>query len=224
MSASTPTTVASPAQSERAERRREQILAAATLHFARLGYHATDVQKLADELKLGKGTIYRYFATKEALFLAAVDRAMRRLVEQIDAVRAEAGDPLRMISHAVTTYLAFFDAHPEFVELLIQERAVFRDRKKPTYFEHRERNTGRWQALYRELMDAGRVRRMPPDAISDVLSSALYGTMFTNFFAGRDKSLEDQAAQILDIVLHGILTPGERAAHDRGGGDDGGAR
>lgn len=215
---SSPTKSVPAVQSERAVKRREQILVAATLHFARLGYHATDVQKLADELQLGKGTVYRHFPTKEALFLAAVDRVMRLLVERIDAVRAEGGDPLQMIAHAVTTYLAFFDTHPEFVELLIQERAVFRDRKKPTYFEHRERNTGRWQALYRKLMDAGRVRRMAPDAISDVLSSALYGTMFTNFFAGRNKSLEAQAAQILDIVLHGILMPGEHSPADGGNG------
>ena len=108
-------------------------------------------------------------------------------------------------------YLSFFDQHPDFVELLIQERAVFKRRKTPTYFEHRERNVGRWQALYRELMDAGRVRRMLPDEITDVMSSALYGTMFTNFFAGRAKSLETQARQIIDVVFRGILSEEERA-------------
>lgn len=188
----------------------------ATREFARRGYHATDVQELADELELGKGTVYRYFPSKGALFLAAVDRVMLLLRERIDAVRARAADPLDQIAEAMTVYLAFFDAHPEFVELLIQERAVFRDRKKPTYFEHRERNSGRWQALYRELMDAGRVRPMPPATISAVLSSALYGTMFTNFFAGRSKSLEDQAADLLDVVFHGILTEPERARRRAG--------
>jgi hypothetical protein len=137
---------------------------------------------------------------------------MRLLRERIDSLRATEDDPLELIAKAMVEYLAFFDEHPEFVELLILERAVFRDRKKPTYFEHRERNVGRWRALYRELMDAARVRPMPPDVITDVLSSALYGTMFTNFFAGRAKSLETQARQIVDVVFHGILSDEEREA------------
>ena len=133
--------------------RREQILEAATRRFAAAGYHETDLQELADGLALGKGTIYRYFASKEALFLAAVDRVMVLLRVRIDKVREQPLDPLDGISRALQAYLAFFDSHPEFVELLILERAVFRDRKKPTYFEHRERNVGTWRALYQQLID-----------------------------------------------------------------------
>ena len=199
-----------PAQPELARARREQILAKATQHFAAHGYHATDMQRLADELQLGKGTVYRYFASKEALFLAAVDRVMMLLLDHTEAARTSSNDTLAAIERVISAYLAFFDARPEFVELLIQERAVFRDRKTPTYFEHRARNVGRWQALFAQLMDDGRLRRKPPDAITDVLSSALYGTMFTNFFAGRRKSLETQAAQIVDILLRGILSDAER--------------
>jgi AcrR family transcriptional regulator len=45
-------------------RRREEILAAATRIFAQLGYRNTDVQIVADQLKVGKGTVYRYFPSK----------------------------------------------------------------------------------------------------------------------------------------------------------------
>jgi AcrR family transcriptional regulator len=191
--------------------RREQILDAATRRFAVNGYHETDLQELADEIGLGKGTIYRYFESKQALFLAAVDRVMVRLRQRIDQIREQTLDPLEQISRAMQAYLAFFDAHPEFVELLILERAVFRERKKPTYFEHRERNVGRWRALYQQLIDVGRVRPIPPETISDTFSSTLYGAMFTNFFAGRQKSLEKQAAELVEILFHGILTETERA-------------
>lgn len=200
-----------PARPELIASRREQILDAATRRFASAGYHQTDVQELANELGLGKGTIYRYFENKEAIFLAAVDRVMVLLRKRIDEIREQPLDPLEQISRAMQAYLAFFDAHPEFVELLILERAVFRDRKKPTYFEHRERNVGRWRALYQQLIDVGRVRPIPPETISDTFSSTLYGAMFTNFFAGRQKSLEHQAAELVNVLFHGILTDAERA-------------
>src|SRR5919201_25077 len=137
--------------------RQEEILEAAARLFARHGYADTDTQLLADELGVGKGTLYRYFPSKQDLFLAAVDRAMRRLRQHVDSAVASSDDPLDQIALA---FLAFCADHPEFVELLMQERAQFKDRKKPTYFEHREASLERWRARYRALIAAGRVREM----------------------------------------------------------------
>ncbi len=57
---------------------------------------------------------------------------------------------------------------------------------------------------------------MPVDRIRDVFSQCLYGTVFTNYFAGPQKSPETQAEEIIDIVFRGILSDAERAARDAG--------
>jgi AcrR family transcriptional regulator len=199
-----------PADPTLRERRREEILDEAARLFAQCGYSETDTQVLADRLGVGKGTLYRYFPTKRELFLAAVDRVMRQMRHHIEQSVSGASDPLDQIERAVFACLEFFAEHPEFVELLIQERAQFKDRKKPTYFEHREANCERWRALYRSLIEQGRVRRVPPERITDVTSDLLYGTMFINYFAGQRKPSREQARDILDIVFHGILTRPER--------------
>lgn len=186
-------------------RRQDEILDVATRVFADQGFRQADVQVMADRLGVGKGTIYRYFPTKEALFLAAADRGMRRLRECIDAGMAELTDPIEQLVAATQIYLAYFDEHPEVVELIIQERAEFKDRKKPTYFVYRDARIDRWRRLFEELMKAGQVRRVPVDRILDVAGDLLYGTIFTNHFAGRRKPLQDQAGEILDIVFYGIL-------------------
>ena len=190
--------------------RRDEILDAATALFAERGYAGTDTQSLADVLQVGKGTIYRYFPSKRELFLATVDRVMRRLRAEVDASTVGVEDPLDRIAQAVRTYLAFFAEHPEFVELLIQERAYFKDRKKPTYFEHREQNVQRWRELFRSLIAEGRVRDVPVERITDVLTNSVYGTMFTNYFTGPSKPFEEQARDILDILYHGVLSETER--------------
>ncbi|HTE05445.1 MAG TPA: TetR/AcrR family transcriptional regulator [Planctomycetota bacterium] len=188
--------------------RTDDILATAAEVFAREGYRNADLQDVADALGIGKGSLYRRFPSKGALFLAAVDGVMQRLRASVDAAVDEADDALEQIASAVRAYLKFFDGHPHYVELLIQERADFRHRKQPTYFAHRRNAIQRWRALYERLMDEGRVRRMPVERITDVLSSAVYGTMFTNYFAGRTRSFERQSADILEVVFHGILAPG----------------
>jgi len=199
-----------PASEAIRERREEEILEAAVRLFAEHGYSDANTQDLADMLGVGKGTIYRYFPTKHDLFLAAADRVMRRLNEAIEAAVSAAEDPLDRMANAVRAYLAYFAEHPEYVELLILERAQFKDRQKPTYFVYKDANVGERQEAFRRLIAEGRIRDMPVERITDVLSDLLYGTMFTNYFARRNRSPEDQAIDILDIALHGILSEQER--------------
>src|SRR5262249_3556873 len=97
-----------------------------------------------------------------------------------------------------------------FVELLIQERAYFKDRKRPTYFEHREINVQRWRQVYRELIAAGRMRDIPVEQITNVVSNVLYGIMVTNFFNGQPKPSDVQAKEIVHIVFLGVLHEPER--------------
>jgi AcrR family transcriptional regulator len=200
-----------PADDTLRESRTRQILDAAARLFAKHGYADADTQLLADKLGVGKGTIYRYFPSKKALFLAAADRVMRQLREEIDATIADVADPLDRIALAIRTFLAFFASNPDFVELLMQERAQFKDRQEPTYFQHRKVNVERWKNVYRQLIADGRIRDMPVERITDVLSNLVYGTMFSNYFTGSQKSFEAQAQNILDVVFHGILSDRERA-------------
>jgi AcrR family transcriptional regulator len=189
--------------------RQEEILTQAALLFAQHGYAETDTRLLADTLGVGKGTLYRYFPSKRELFLAAADRVMRMLRERIDADIAGIGDCVDRLKAGVRAFLAFFAEHPEFVELLMQERANFKNRTTPTFMQHRAMNVQRWRGVYQQLMDCGRVRQMPIERITDVLGNLLYGTIFTNYFNGFNdevKSVDVQAQDIVDVVFHGLLT------------------
>ncbi len=189
--------------------RREEILDAATELFAEHGYSDAVTQALAERLQVGKGTLYRHFPSKRDLFLAAADRVMRRMRERVDACVAGIDDPLERTTQSIRTFLVFFAEHPQFVELLIQERALFKDRSQPTYMEHRQRYAVRWREHYRGLIAAGRVRDIPVERITNVVGDLLYGTIFTNYFAGPRQSPEAQAQDILDVVFGGILTESE---------------
>jgi AcrR family transcriptional regulator len=194
--------------------RREEILEMATQLFADQGFSDAVTQVLADRLQIGKGTLYRHFPSKRELFLAAADRVMVKLNDRIESSIIGIDDGLERVAKAIATYLAFFAENPSFVELIIQERANFRDRKRPTYFEHRERTVHRWRQLYRTLIAEGRVREMPVEQILDVMSGAIYGTMFINYFTGQTRPSDVQAHEIVDVVFRGILSEPERRRRD----------
>lgn len=198
-----------PKNLENSELRRAQILSVASKAFAKYGYNHTDMNIVSDELGIAKGTIYYYFSNKEELFLATVDNLMLELLKAIDIVLTPHKDYIQIIEEAVQVYLSFFDTHPEFVELLIQERAKFKNREQPTYFKYREQNVLPWKKMYIELMKNNRVRQMPVERILDVIGDLLYGAVFTNYFSGRTKSMEQQSKDILDIFFNGILSESE---------------
>jgi hypothetical protein len=45
------------------------------------------------------------------------------------------------------------------------------------------------------------------DRLFDMIGDMLYGTIFTNYFAKRTICLEEQAKEITDLLLNGMLTP-----------------
>ncbi len=195
-------------QSTRADRRserRQRIIEAAARLFAELGFAGCEMERVAADLGIAKGTLYLYFPGKQDLFFACVDLGMQQMQAAVHAAAESVTEPFDIISRAIRAYLAFFDEHPHYVELLIQERANFKNRKRPTYFEYRDANRGPWRELYTGLVAAGKLRDdIPIERMLDTLGNLLYGTMFTNLFIGRTGSLDDQFNAILEIAMRGI--------------------
>lgn len=194
-----------PPDARRQEQRRSEILEAATKVFARVGFAATDVQEIASVAGVGKGTVYRYFPSKEELFLATVDLGMRKLTTTVDSAAAKVAEPLARIAAAIEAYLGYFDQHPEMIELFIQERAHFRNCQKATYFVHRDANIGAWRELLVGLVRDGLVRNLPVDSLLEVISDLLYGSLFTKHISGRKASLASQYEPIMQVIMNGIL-------------------
>jgi AcrR family transcriptional regulator len=207
-----------PKDPELEARRKAQILEVAARVFAAHGFANTQVQTIANHVGVGNGTIYRYFPTKDQLFLAAVERGLQELTAEMDGVLELSLDPLDIIVEAVRTYLGFFHRRPEMAELFIQERAAFPHHHRPLYFATREDDEQRCQHVefFRRLMEGGRVRPMPFERLFSVIGDLLYGTILTNLLSSRPADPESQARDVADVILNGILTDAERAKHAQG--------
>ena len=80
--------------------RRERIVLAALRLFSEQPYGDVHMDGIAASAGVAKPTLYRYFATKEALFIAALEHALSELGREIERIRSGAGtseDRLRRI-------------------------------------------------------------------------------------------------------------------------------
>lgn len=76
--------VGSPPSTARGQRTYEAILVTAERQFVRSDYHAVSVERIASRSKVSVGSVYRYFDSKEGLFLAVLANC---LGEMYDAAR-----------------------------------------------------------------------------------------------------------------------------------------
>jgi len=193
-------------------RRKAEILDAAASVFAAHGFAGTQVQTIADKLGVGNGTVYRYFPTKEELFLAAVVRGLAELTQAIEPIMEAGLEPVETVRRIVTEYLRFFHRRPEMAELFIQERAAFPKHHRPLYFATKDEDGKECKRmdLFRRLVEAKAVRPMPAERFFSVIGDLLYGTILTNLLTGRPVKPDVQTDDVLDVIFHGVLTDGER--------------
>lgn len=204
-----------PSRSQKRTERHQMIVETAATLFAELGYSDCEMERVASSLGIAKGTLYLYFPGKQELFFACVDWGMTRLNCALRAAMDKVEEPFEKIGQAFRAYLVFFEDHPQFVELLLQERAIFKDRKRATYFEHRDANRPFWRELYSGLIATKRLRNdFPLERLLDTIGNLLYGTMFTNHFVGRATTLDEQYRLLMETVFRGLLSESERQAWD----------
>jgi AcrR family transcriptional regulator len=76
---------------ETAPSKRDQIVEVAMRHFAEHGYRGARVEDIAAEVGVAKGTVFLHFTSKEGLFLAAFERAVREIPSWLEAPKEVVG-------------------------------------------------------------------------------------------------------------------------------------
>jgi AcrR family transcriptional regulator len=104
-----------------AERTRKRILEAATEEFARYGLGGARVDRIAARARANKRMLYYYFASKENLFLAALEESYARIRSAERELDLEHRDPREALKRLVHFTWAYYVAHPEFLTLLNSE-------------------------------------------------------------------------------------------------------
>lgn len=100
---------------QRAERaaQRLRVLAAASGIFGLRGYHAAQMDEIADGAGISKPTVYKHFPSKIDLYLAVIQSRLDRLVDDIRSALTAPGDNRTRTRSAVAVYFDFIDSDPD---------------------------------------------------------------------------------------------------------------
>ncbi len=104
---------------------RESILDAVDRLLERNGYKKMKIDDIAEEVGIGKGTIYLHFRSKEDVALAHIDRIVQRLLVQLNEIAGSNAKPLaKLRAMLIARVLTRFDSvqhYPESINDLLAD-------------------------------------------------------------------------------------------------------
>ena len=131
-----------PKQRDRVAR----ILHAARRAFAETSFDEVLMEDVAREAGVGKGTIYRYFPSKESLYFAVIFEGIEELKQQIRSTLTTQSHLELKIRGLIHTLVSFFHQNRLFFRLMNLEDGKVGDESRP--------NRQRWHRERGGLIDA----------------------------------------------------------------------
>ncbi len=163
------------------ERTKQQIIEQVAPLFNAQGYFGTSISDVLELTGLPKGTIYRYFESKDDLALAAFDFVYARL-------RDKFAEAIRENKHTVKRLLAIITAHSALLDdpylyggCPIFNTAVEGDDAHPALLQRAREAMDEWRKMIHITIRNGKERKemkqVNEEEVSTVLISAIEGAI-----------------------------------------------
>lgn len=99
---------------------REQLLDAAEEVFARKGFHATTLREIAELAEFSVGSVYSFFASKDALFAAIFARRGENFMPGMRELLDDGTSPRAQLHRLADYQVEFFRSHASFGRLFLR--------------------------------------------------------------------------------------------------------
>jgi AcrR family transcriptional regulator len=184
----------------RTESKRTEILEAASRIFSDRQFHEVLIDDVASAAHVGKGTIYRYFETKEDLFFATILHGFDGLYEALLASLPREASPTRRLERIAREMLEFFASRGYFFRLVHHDERRFAAREEE--LQKRRDNVGR---LIQECLLDG-IERREFRGIDVRIAAELFRGMIraANGFRRQEDDVDELVSAILEVFVQGI--------------------
>ena len=191
---------------QRGSKRREQIVEAALKLFADQGYHGTTIGDVCDSLGVGKGVVYWYWHSKEALFSEILQRTLLALRREQQARVEAVEDPVERIEQGIRASIDFFRTNPGYLGMI--RTAARYDEFVGLVQKGQEIVVADTANHIKEGMALGEIR----DGDAELMAHGVLGSVFhfvETYFGTDDGAVEDRpqlSDEAVAFCLRGLLS------------------
>ena len=201
------------------EFRVREILDAACRGVSQHGFQGATVDRVAEEAKIAKGTIYLYFQKKDDLLKAAVEQGMENFANQVRAAVKEMTTPLEKIVRLVEVSLELSDTKRDFFKTLLLERNFLAASPHHPEASHMLDLYLDYIHLIEETIqegvNAGVLRQHNTEASAFALNESIRGCFQQRALGLTARSAAQDAEILLDLLMHGVLNHKQTTSHPK---------
>jgi TetR/AcrR family fatty acid metabolism transcriptional regulator len=183
----------------------QRILDAAVEVIAEHGYFNSPVSAIAKRAGVADGTIYLYFKSKDDVLRTAIDTTFQRFYNLVEERFQTLTGPREQLEYIAEVHLSSHAVNRSMAVLMQTE--MRQSAKFIAEFSHHHLvkyiqvvreviRRGQQEGIFRQDVSDGVVAHCMFGAIDELLSSAV--------FTGRVYDPKATAAQVMDILMHGI--------------------
>lgn len=186
--------------------RRQRIVLAASQMFAERAYVEVQMDELARAAAVAKPTIYRYFNSKEDLFLEALDGTMSELVAEVSRVADETSPAPLVLRRMIFAALKSFAQCTAAIRALDGTDAALGERGRAMLRRRARQIREEFARVLERGIAASDFRGLDPD----LTSRAILGAVRMTATAEDAPNDERTALSLTDLLLHGMSPQGSQ--------------
>lgn len=182
-------------------RRREVILNAAAELFAGRDYASVQVEEVAKRAGVGKATLYRYFPSKEELYLESLERALGGLEHKLNAELAPQQVPASVrLSAMVSALVDTLSEQLQTLKLLGGDQSDLADRTRRILRRRSQCTATALQQVLADGMASGEFRKID----LEVVPLLIIGMVRGGIMQLGERPREALERSVIDILMSGI--------------------
>ncbi|HEX4429318.1 MAG TPA: TetR/AcrR family transcriptional regulator [Frankiaceae bacterium] len=194
------------ARSPNWETRLHAIVDTSAAVFARRGYHATGIAELCVANDLGKGALYHYIGSKEALLAAIHDRVMDEVIASGERVAAAGGSPTKQLTMLGDQLLDVIARYPDHVWVFLHEFPALTGERAEQFRGRRREFERAVETILQAGIDTGEFRDVEP-RLTAMAWLGMHNYTYLWLKPDGALSAHDVAQRFADIFVAGIASP-----------------
>jgi AcrR family transcriptional regulator len=191
------------------QERRQKILAAATELFGENPYDSVQMRDVAARAEVGKPTLYRYFPSKEELFLEVFKSGLDRLDSEVTAILKDRDQPGRSLERLLLALLNALGGQVAALRMLTDDQSAVMRRWRNEFRRRRRPFVEAARTILEQGISSGEFRAVDLDAVPSMLIGLVRGGLI-----GTDRLPRERfSAAMIDFVVHALSVRAQTAAH-----------
>ena len=188
--------------------RRQKILGAAAELFGANPYDSVQMRDVAARAEVGKPTLYRYFPSKEELFLEVFKSGLDRLDSEVAAILKDRDQPGPSLERLLQALLNALGGQVAALRMLTDDQSVVMRRWRNEFRRRRRPFVEATRAILEQGIASGEFRQVDLEAVPSMLIGIVRGGLI-----GTDRLPRERfAAAMIDLVMHALAARGQSAA------------